>query len=139
MTVITLPFPISVNAMYADGATRRIKSQRYCDWIMEAGYALNRQHPPSIKGKVRVRYILEEFIDGRERDAFNFEKGVTDLLVAHRVIEKDSNKILRGGSIYWDDFGTVRGVQITISPVGSDHRVPELKPENAHERETVDP
>ena len=37
MTVITLPFPVSVNAMFADGKTRRHKSQRYADWIAEAG------------------------------------------------------------------------------------------------------
>ena len=33
MTVIELPFPVSVNAMFADGKTRRHKSQRYADWI----------------------------------------------------------------------------------------------------------
>jgi hypothetical protein len=112
--VLRLPFPISVNAMWADGKTRRVKSQRYVDWIVEAGWELKRQRPPQIKGKVRIQYVLQDNIDNRERDAFNFEKGVTDLLVEHRVIEKDSNRILRGGSIDWDDTGTVKGIQITI-------------------------
>ena len=54
MTVLILPFPISVNAMFADGLSRRVKSQKYCDWIIEAGYILNRQHPPQIFGQVEL-------------------------------------------------------------------------------------
>ena len=123
MTVtLTLPFPISVNAMFADGKTRRHKSQRYCDWLLEAGYALNRQKPLPIKGQFKITYELQEGQDKRERDAFNFEKGVTDLLVSHGVIEGDSGKYLRDGRVTWNS--EVQGVRVTIEPLFN--RVPEI-------------
>jgi hypothetical protein len=77
--VLTLPVPVSVNAMFADGKTRRHKSQRYADWVLEAGYALNSQKPPQIKGQYHITYAFQEGQDRRERDAFNLEKGCTDL------------------------------------------------------------
>ena len=112
MTVVSLPFPVSVNAMFADGKTRRHKSQRYADWLLEAGYALNRQKPPPVPGKVVIHYELQDGRDKRERDCFNFEKGVTDLLVTHGVIERDSNRCLRAGLIEWSH--DVEGIRVTI-------------------------
>jgi len=119
--VLTLPFPVSVNAMFADGKTRRHKSQRYCDWLLEAGYALNVQKPPQIKGPYHITYAFQEGQDRRERDAFNLEKGCTDLLVKHGVVEGDSNKYLRKGSVEWDR--SVIGVRVTITPLeqGNEH------------------
>lgn len=119
MTVIELPFPISVNAMFADGKARRHKSQRYADWLIEAGYRLNVQKPRPISGPYEIHYIFQEGQDKRERDAFNLEKGCTDLLVKHGIIQGDSNKYLRKGSVEWSS--AVVGVQVTIVP----HRVPE--------------
>lgn len=114
-TVLHLPFPVSVNAMYADGKTRRHKSQRYADWLLEAGYRLNKQNIRPIKGPYEIRYVFQEGQDGRWRDAFNLEKGCTDLLVSHGVVEGDSNKYLRKGSVEWSS--AVVGVQVTIVPV----------------------
>lgn len=114
MTVLELPFPISVNAMFSDGKTQRIKSQRYADWIVEAGWELKRQRPAPVKGRVSIHYEFQDGIDGRKRDAFNFEKGVTDLLVTHGIIEADDNTILRKGSVEWSN--EVKGVRVTIKP-----------------------
>jgi crossover junction endodeoxyribonuclease RusA len=120
MIVLTLPFPISVNAMYADGKTRRHKSQRYADWLAEAGYALKSQRPPQIKGPYHITYAFQEGQDKRARDAFNLEKGVTDLLVTYGVVEGDSNKYLRRGIVEWDQ--SVTGVRVTITPIaGEEH------------------
>ena len=113
--VLPLPFPVSVKAMFADGKTRRFKSQRYADWLLEAGYVLASQKPPQIKGQYHINYAFQEGQDRRERDAFNLEKGVTDLLVKHGVVEGDSNKYLRKGSVEWDR--SVIGVRITITPL----------------------
>jgi hypothetical protein len=131
VTVINLPFPVSVNAMFADGKTRRHKSQKYCDWIVEAGYRLNRQKPTPIKGQVSIRYDLQEAEDQWLRDCFNFEKGVTDLLVTHGIIEADHRKILRGGEVWWNP--DVEGVRVTITPICV-NRVPPTQTENANER-----
>jgi len=113
--VLTLPMPISVNAMFADGKTRRHKSQRYADWIVEAGYALKCQRPLPITGQYQITYAFQEGQDKRERDAFNLEKGVTDLLVSHGVVAGDSNKYLRRGVVEWDK--SVIGVRVTIEPL----------------------
>jgi len=119
LIVLTLPFPVSVNAMFADGKTRRHKSQRYADWLAEAGYALKSQRPPQIKGPYHIAYAFQEGQDRRERDAFNFEKGVTDLLVTYGVVEGDSNKYLRRGVVEWDK--SVTGVRVTITPLAGEH------------------
>jgi Holliday junction resolvase RusA-like endonuclease len=110
-----LPFPVSVNAMFADGATRRIKSSAYHQWVIEAGWELKRQKPQPIKGPVEIAYELEEKADKRRRDCANFEKGVTDLLVTHGVIEADDNRILRKVSIAWSPG--VKGIKATIRSV----------------------
>lgn len=120
MTVISLPFPISVNAMFADGKTRRVKSQRYADWIIEAGWELKRQRAIPVRGQVRILYELQEGHDNKRRDCFNFEKGVTDLLVEHGIIEADHDLILRSAEIGFSR--EVKGIRVTIVPVN--HRVP---------------
>lgn len=134
MIVLDLPFPVSVNAMFADGKTRRHKSQRYCDWLLEAGYALNKQRPPQIKGQYHIHYAFQEGHDRRARDAFNLEKGVTDLLVKHGVVEGDSNKYLRRGSVEWDN--SVVGVRITITPLNSSVASSKSSPNDGQE---IDP
>src|SRR6185312_16286504 len=67
MTVLTLPFPISVNALFADGKTRRHKSQRYADWLQEAGWALKSQRPDPVRGPVTLLYEVQEGKDNRRR------------------------------------------------------------------------
>lgn len=114
MTIIDLPFPISVNAMFADGKTRRHKSQRYADWVVEAGYALKSQRPIPVPGPVRLLYEVQEGHDKRRRDLANTEKGVTDLLVQYGVIEGDHGQIVRELRMVWNR--EVKGVRVTISP-----------------------
>lgn len=115
MTVLTLPFPVSVNAMFADGKTRRHKSQRYADWVQEAGWVLKSQRPAPVRGPVRLMYEVQDGKDGRRRDIGNLEKGCTDLLVEHGIIEADHDLIVRELSMVWNP--TVQGVRVTIEPV----------------------
>lgn len=122
MTVITLPFPVSVNAMYADGKTRRHKSQRYADWIAEAGYALKSQRARPVPGPVTLLYEVQEGKDNRRRDIANLEKGCTDLLVYYGIIEADHDLIVREIRMIWNR--DVQGVRVTIQSV---NRVPETK------------
>ena len=117
MTVVTLPFPISVNAMFADGKTRRHKSQRYADWWQEAGYRLNRQNPIPVRGPVKLFYEVQEGKDNRRRDLANLEKGCTDLLVEFGIIEADHDLILRELQMVWNK--EVEGVRVTIKPWGA--------------------
>ena len=115
MTVIELPFPVSVNAMFADGKTRRHKSQRYADWIVEAGYALKSQRAIPVRGPVKLLYEVQDGKDGRRRDIGNLEKGCTDLLVEYGIIEADHDLIVREIQMVWNR--EVRGVRVTIAEV----------------------
>lgn len=119
MTILTLPFPVSVNAMFADGKTRRHKSQRYADWLAEAGYALKSQRPKPVPGPVTLLYEVQEGKDNRRRDLANLEKGISDLLVTYGVIEADHDLIVREIRMVWNK--DVVGVRVSVN------RVPETK------------
>ena len=131
-TIITLPFPVSVNAMFADGKTRRHKSQRYADWIQEAGWTLKSQRVIPVRGPVKLMYEVQEGKDNRRRDIANLEKGCTDLLVEFGIIEADHDLIVRELTMVWNR--DVQGVRVTIHPV-SVNRVSEASPERKNERE----
>jgi Holliday junction resolvase RusA-like endonuclease len=116
MTVVNLPFPVSVNAMFSNGRSGRHKSQRYADWEIEAGYALMVQRPKIVPGPVTLHCLVQEGFDGRKRDISNLIKGPEDLLVKHGIIEADDNRIVREINLKWSK--EVTGIQITIEPVG---------------------
>ncbi|MGM4997815.1 RusA family crossover junction endodeoxyribonuclease [Tardiphaga sp. 538_B7_N1_4] len=115
MTTVTLPFPISVNAMFSNGRTGRHKSQRYADWLNEAGYSLMVQRPKIVKGPVVISCLVQDGRDGRKRDITNLIKGPEDLLVSHGIIEADDSSIVREVKMKWSK--DVQGIQITITPV----------------------
>lgn len=107
---IVLPFPPSVNSLYA-GKMRRYKSLAYMAWVVEAGHALNKQKPlPRFTGPVRETIRLGPPAAYRIRDAFNFEKALNDLLVEHGILEDDS--LIVDGRILWDS--NVVGAAIEI-------------------------
>lgn len=115
MTVIQLPFPISLNAMFSDGKTRRHKSQRYADWLIEAGYALNRQRPIPVKGPVNLIFEFQEGRDNRKHDVTNLIKGPEDLLVKHGIIEADDGSIVRRVEACWN--AEVEGMRVTVESI----------------------
>lgn len=121
MTVITLPFPVSVNGLFASGKTRRFKSQKYCDWLLEAGWMLASQKPPKIKGQVELHYVLQEKNDRIRRDLMNFEKCTTDLLVSHGIIEADDCRIVREITMKWSK--AIEGIQVTIKSLSQAEEV----------------
>ncbi len=97
---IVLPFPPSVNGLYA-GKARRYKSAAYKLWIHSAGLTLNKQNIfPYFTGPVRETIRLGR-PDKRIRDCFNYEKAINDLLVEWLVLEDDS--WIHDGQILWDD------------------------------------
>jgi Holliday junction resolvase RusA-like endonuclease len=131
MIVFTLPFPISINAMFSDGKHRRFRSQRYDTWIMEATAEIYRQRPKKITGPVTLLYEIQEGRDNRKRDLGNLEKCCTDLLVSHGIIQADDGSIVREIKLKWN--AEVEGVRVTVAPLFN--RVPEASPEtNNNER-----
>jgi Holliday junction resolvase RusA-like endonuclease len=106
---------VSVNAMFADGKTRRIKSQRYAEWIVEAGWELKRQRPAKVVGMVDLMFEHQLLKDGRHRDASNFCKGPEDLLVSHGVIQGDDERYVREVRSRWSE--DVVGTRVTVIPI----------------------
>lgn len=89
MILLSLPFPVSVNAMYKNIRKGRAKTKRYMTWANSAGWSIKEQKPDPIKGFYSLTLILNEK-DNRRRDPDNFVKSVSDLLVTHQLIEDDS-------------------------------------------------
>ena len=93
MIELDLPYPPSVNALYA-GKSRRYTSPKYKQWKTDATIALGRA--PFVAGDVAVTYTFErpKNKDGKtskvRRDLGNLEKAVSDILVAMGVIQDDS-------------------------------------------------
>ena len=120
---ITLPFPISVNALYS-GKGRRFKSKRYQRWIVKARSALWDQYFKPIAEEIplQITYILGR-PDKRIRDAANYIKAVDDLLVSQEVIPDD--KWIHRGIFEW---GKSTGVTIEIIPLSEAHIVHSERP-----------
>ncbi|MEZ0060882.1 Holliday junction resolvase RusA-like endonuclease [Bradyrhizobium elkanii] len=114
MTAITftLPTPPSVNNLYVNSSRGRFRSQKYDEWIHEAGWEIKRQHPPRIKGPVKLSFEFEEPKTKRPRDLGNLEKATTDILVTHQIIEADDHSIVREIQLKW--CAEVEGVRVTI-------------------------
>lgn len=114
MITAELPFPVSVNAMYANGKHGgRFVTSEYASWRDDAGWALVRQRQKPISGPVALEYTIED--KGGNRDLGNLEKGLTDLLVSHKLIDGDHSKVVREIRLRWSK--DVTGARICVSPV----------------------
>lgn len=124
MTTITLPFPPSTNNLFMNGKHGRFRSQKYDSWIQEAGNEILRQRPKRVDGPVNLLFEFQEGQDRRPRDISNLIKAPEDLLVKHGLIQADDNSIVRSISVKWNH--EIEGVRVTIEPLFSNHRVPEI-------------
>lgn len=90
MIRIALPFPVSLNAAYANGGNRRgrHKTARYKAWEQLAGLCIKDSHRLNL-GAYHISIALRP-PDKRQRDIGNLEKVLSDLLVSHGVIKDDS-------------------------------------------------
>lgn len=105
IVTIILPLPPSTNHLFRNATSgRRPKTAEYRAWIKEAGWRLLQQRPIKIKGPVELEFWFAEPKDGRTMDLSNRLKAVEDLLVTHRVIEADHNKIVRSIKLQWSDI-----------------------------------
>lgn len=110
MIELTLPFPVSTNALFLNKQHGRALTREYKIWQIEAGWAINQQKPQPISGPVSIRYIFQ---DGRKADPDNLLKACNDLLVTHKLIDGDGPSIVRSGS--WTFSDQVKGVRIRVS------------------------
>lgn len=108
-TVITLPFPTSLNANSKKFKGARM-SEAYRNWRDAARIELLSQRPKRIPGPVAVDIALVA-PDRRIRDGDNLVKGVLDLLKRH-VIDEDNNRVVKDGRFRWVDAGPACTVTI---------------------------
>lgn len=88
MIALTLPFPPSTNNLFINVGKFRVVSKRYKAWREEAGVALKAQQPNRLGGYYTLGLTLHPPTRAA-RDLDNFIKAVSDLLVAHDVIQGD--------------------------------------------------
>lgn len=89
MIRLHLPFPPSVNGLYANSAKGRgrHKTSGYKAWIDAASIVIKDVHRQNL-GPYSISICLES-PDRRGRDLGNLEKAISDLLVMHGVIKDD--------------------------------------------------
>jgi crossover junction endodeoxyribonuclease RusA len=120
MISMSLPYPISVNAMYRNAPGKgRVKTERYKTWVQAAGWSIRAARPKRLEGA----FILEMNLytaDQRRRDVDNCVKPILDLLVEHQLIEDDS-----------------KCVELHVRKVRSDTAYAEIKVRSATEERKV--
>lgn len=100
--LIKLPFPPSVNSLYTNqrGGKKRVKSTKYNQWCKFAKECLKKQNTTRFTGKTIVMIGLPK-PDNRVRDAQNYMKAITDLLVDFGILQDDA--LIQFDSAYWLD------------------------------------
>ena len=101
MRILSLPFPVPLHACFIKSkGGSGIPSKRYEAYKVEAAKRIQKQGAPKVAGPVRIEIRLCA-PDRRKRDGDNLMKCLFDTLVNNRVIEDDSNDIVRGFSVEW--------------------------------------
>lgn len=111
-TVITLPFPVSVNGAFKKFKGKNL-SEPYRKWRDAAGMELMIQRPRKHRGRVEIEMKLVN-PNEVERDIDNHFKGVLDLLKTHGVIEADNFRFVRKVTGEWVDEGAP--CTVTVRP-----------------------
>lgn len=110
VVTIELPMPVSTNRLWRSVGRKVIKSEAYRQWIIDAGWRLKQQRPPSFKCPVELSLTV-----GKTRsDLSNCLKSVEDLLVTHGVIAGDGPEIVRRINLALDE--SIQGCVVTIKP-----------------------
>jgi Holliday junction resolvase RusA-like endonuclease len=95
-----LPVSPSVNNLFATGKNgRRFISKKYAAWKKSAESCLKEQRPRSFIGPVNLTITLSD--PTRPSDLDNRIKALADLLVEHKIIEGDHDKIVRKITASW--------------------------------------
>lgn len=101
MTRISLPFPPSVNSMFANVPGKgRVKSKEYKAWTIEALWELKAQKVKPIDGELTINIGLVA-PSKRAMDCDNRIKPILDILTQAGVIKDDNNKHVRKVSAEW--------------------------------------
>jgi crossover junction endodeoxyribonuclease RusA len=111
MIRLSFPFPPSVNNLFVNVKRGRVKSASYKAWEQLAGLAVKDSHRQRI-GAYSIAICLKR-PDRRVRDLGNYEKAISDALVAHGVIADDSG--CERLTMQWD-HGMVEECVVLVMP-----------------------
>lgn len=115
MITIVLPIPPSTNNLFVNGKRGRFKSQKYKDWLEEAGVYLMQQK--FVKGAITGPYELEIRVAMNTRaDITNLLKAPEDCLVSIGVLPDDKHcheaRIRRDAAVpEFDCYVTVKAME----------------------------
>jgi crossover junction endodeoxyribonuclease RusA len=110
---LNLPMPPSINAAYANGGNKRgrHKTAAYTTWEHLAGLCVKDIHRAGY-GSYSLSVALRK-PDKRRRDLGNYEKCLSDFLVAHGIVKDDS--FCERISLQWD-AGLTADCVVIIQP-----------------------
>lgn len=113
MISLDLPVPPSVNNLFFNlrRGKGRARSPEYINWIAKAGWEIQVARQSPINGPVSVFLKVRE---NPRRDLDGYWKPILDLLVTHRLIPDDRNKIVRELHAQWSD--DVEACHVTVTP-----------------------
>lgn len=113
MIVLDLPTPPSTNNLFfnAGKGRGRVRSPEYMSWQILAGHHIQIARQKPINGPVCVSIVVQE--NGR-RDLDGYAKPLLDILVTHRLIPDDRNKVVREIKSSWSS--EIEGCRVTVSP-----------------------
>jgi Holliday junction resolvase RusA-like endonuclease len=106
MTTLFLPYPPSVNGLFANRKGGRRKTAKYTAWLNDAAEDLKvAKYYDGFKwknhtGKVKITLMLKA-PDNRRRDIDNLIKPVLDFLVTHKVIAGDDSRYVQSIMAGW--------------------------------------
>jgi Holliday junction resolvase RusA-like endonuclease len=112
MTSLSLPFPPSTNGLYKNVKGGRVKTARYLAWQVLATLQLREQAPQRIEGRYRLSLTLDA-PDALRRDADNFIKAVSDLLVSQGIVSDDH--LAKSVFAEWSDAPPAKPGKVTIT------------------------
>ncbi len=97
-----LPFPPSVNNLFANATKGRYETAHYKRWQKDAGNLILAQGRKRVSGYVSLAIALVK-PDKRRRDLSNTVKAIEDLLVDMAVIDDDS--LVQRLDVRWAEEG----------------------------------
>lgn len=123
MITLELPLAPSVNSLWRITGKRMYRTKQYKDWMEEAGWMIRKQTKQIIEGEYALH--IRALRSNKRRDLDNLLKATSDLLVAMKVVEDDSQCVALAAE--WANINSAPMVVTLIAMGESNERTMELQ------------